>query len=116
MKVGKFKTIKKLLELDGTDELSYIDIAATTGASLSAVHRVDSYDSYYLMPENKTVYKSRDGLFSRILLDDYGNGRKRLSCTNHKRHKTMHSKGKCYLSSIWSDETIESNGYIKLKE
>lgn len=111
MKVGQFKTIKKLLELDGDDELGYIDIATTTGARLSTIYRVDSYDSYYLMPENKTVYKSKDGLFSRILLDDYGNGRKRLSCTNHKRHKTMHSEGKCYLSSIWSDETIASNGY-----
>lgn len=111
MKLGQFKTIKSLLKLDGDDELDYIDIAMTTGASLRAIQRVDAYESYYVMPENKTTYISKDGLFSRILLDDYGNGRKRLSCTNHQRHKNMHSKGKCHLSSIWSDETIASNGY-----
>ena len=107
-----FKTVKALQQLDGKDELSHIDICSLLGLKLGRVYLAAHFDNYEDMKPLKKgdIFRTDDG-FKRVLLDDYGNGRLRLSCTNQTRHKNMHKQGKCYLSTIWTREQIKNNGY-----
>lgn len=107
----RFMTVKNLLNLTDKDELSAFDIVALLGVRLSYVHSVNEFSDYAEMKPVRKGDTFHGGGFKRILLDDYGNGRYRLSCTNEKQHKNMHKQGKCYLSSTWSLEQIELNGY-----
>ena len=106
-----FNNVKKLLSLPEKEHLTVLDVAECTGNSLATVHMINEYDSYYAIPKNRVKYISEDGLFTRYLLNDYGNGRYRLSCTNTTRHNKLHKNGKCGQSSFWTDEQIRRNGY-----
>lgn len=110
---NKFAAVKELLGLSGKDTLGKTDIAAILNLPLSYIYSVDAFSDYDEMRPIKEgdVFHGESGIFKRYLLNDYGNGRYRLSCTNHKRHKAMHKQGKCYSSSIWTKEQIELNGY-----
>lgn len=107
----RFNNIKKLLSLPEKEHLTVLDVAEYTATSLATVHTINEYDSYYAIPKNRVKYISKDGLFTRYLLNDYGNGRYRLSCTNNTIHNKLHKNGKCGQSSFWTDDQIKLNGY-----